>query len=86
MRAPEIRVKPAQRQQGADTRKLIGSPSAEGRRQDIHNVTRRGSEVSEGSEDIICQPLRRTRFQPPAARASTSKNWGLLRFWCTARG
>jgi hypothetical protein len=29
------------------------------------------SEGSEGSEDIVCHPLRRPRFQPPAARAPT---------------
>jgi hypothetical protein len=29
--------------------------------------------VSEGSEDTLCHPLRKTRFQPPAARAPTLK-------------
>jgi hypothetical protein len=29
--------------------------------------------VSNASEDMVCHTLRRTRFQPPAARASTLK-------------
>jgi hypothetical protein len=39
--------------------------------QDIKNLDTEGSEVSEGSEDTVRHLLRRTRFQPPAARAPT---------------